>query len=325
MKLNKVGLTAILVIILACAATAAEVVDRIVAVVNDEVITLVELNRVFDPYARNIEKNYKGDNKEEVLKQNKAVFLQRLIDQTLIEQEAKKAGAGVAAVKDEEVMAVITDMLSKNNVRMDDYLKKLADEGSTLEMVKKDIKGQMMRMRLLRREVQSKILVTDEEIGEYYDKHRQEYEGKEAVRLKQILLSAPATADKKTRENARERARQLRERIMKGEPFEMIAAQYSQAPTAAQGGDIGFVERGVIVPEAEKVAFGLAIGQISDVIETEVGFIIIAVTDKRGAGLKPIADVRNEIKAKIEDEKVAKKYDDWIEGIRKKSFIDVRL
>lgn len=325
MTLSKIGLTAILVILLACAATAAEVVDRIVAVVNDEVITLVELNRVFDPYARNIEKNYKGDNKEEVLKQNKAVFLQRLIDQTLIEQEAKKAGAGVAAVKDEEVMAVITDMLSKNNVRMDDYLKKLADEGSTLEMVKKDIKGQMMRMRLLRREVQSKILVTDEEIGEYYDKHRQEYEGKEAVRLKQILLTAPATADRKTRETARERARQLRERIMKGEPFEMIAAQHSQAPTGAQGGDIGFVERGVIVPEVEKVAFSLAIGQISDVIETEVGFIIIAVVDKRGAGLKPIADVRSEIKAKIEDEKVAKKYDEWIEGIRKKSFIDVRL
>ena len=106
----------------------------------------------------------------------------------------------MAAVKDEEVMAVITDMLSKNNVRMDDYLKKLADEGSTLEMVKKDIKGQMMRMRLLRREVQSKILVTDEEIGEYYDKHRQEYEGKEAVRLKQILL----TAQRPRTENARD-------------------------------------------------------------------------------------------------------------------------
>lgn len=325
MKVRKMGLTIILVIMLACAANAAQVVDRIVAVVNDEVITLAELNRMFEPYARSIEKNYKGDNKDEVLKQNKTVFLQRLIDQTLIEQEAKKAGAGFAAVKDEEVTAVINDMLAKSNIRMDDYLKKLADEGNTLEMVKKEIKGQMMRMRLLRREVQSKILVTNEEIGEYYNKHLQEYEGKEAVRMKQILLPVPANADKKTRENTREQGRQLRERILKGEPFEMIAAQYSKTPTAAQGGDIGFVERGVIVPEVEKVAFSLAIGQISDVIETEMGFIIIAVTDKRGAGLKPIADVRNEIKAKIEDEKVAKKYDEWIEGIRKKSYIDVRL
>jgi parvulin-like peptidyl-prolyl isomerase len=129
----------------------------------------------------------------------------------------------------------------------------------------------------------------------------------------------------RSRENAREQVRQLRERISKGEPFEILAAQYSKGPAAAQGGDIGFVEKGVIVPEVEKVAFSLPAGQVSDVIETENGFHIIAVVDKRGAGLKPLPVVRNEIKAKIEDEKVAKKYDEWIEGVRNKSFIDVRL
>lgn len=325
MKIYKICFTAVLAILLACTSNAAGVMDRIVAVVNDEAITLAELDRAFEPYAKNIEKNYAGDNKQDVLEKNKAAFLQRLIDQMLIEHEAKKAGAGVAAVKDEEIMAVIQDMLDKNHISMDNYLKKLAAEGNTLDTVKKEIKGQMLRMRLLRREVQSKILVTDEEIGEYYDKHRQEYEGKEAVRIKQILLPAPANANKMTRENTREQARQLRERILKGEPFEMIAAQFSKGPAADQGGDIGFVERGVILPEVEKAVFGLSTGQISDVIESEIGFHIIAVVDKRGSGLKPLSDVRNEIKAKIEDEKVAKKYDEWIEGIRKKSFIDVRL
>ena len=105
--------------------------DRIVAVVNDEVITLAELNRAFEPYAKNIEANYKGNDKEAVLKQNKKVFLQRLIDQMLIEQEAKKAGAGFAAITDEEVMNVIMDMLAKNNMSMEAYLKKLAAEGNT--------------------------------------------------------------------------------------------------------------------------------------------------------------------------------------------------
>ena len=87
----------------------------------------------------------------------------------------------------------------------------------------------------------------------------------------------------------------------------MLAAQYSKGPAAAQGGDIGFVERGVILPEVEKAAFGLPVGQVSDVIETEMGFHIIAVVDKRGAGLKPLPAVRNEIKAKIEDEKARQK------------------
>jgi parvulin-like peptidyl-prolyl isomerase len=324
-KFFKIGLTAILLIGLACGTVAAEVTDRIVAVVNDEVITLAELNRGFEPYAKNIEANYKGNDKEATLQQNKKVFLQRLIDQMLIEQQAKNAGAGFTTISDEEVMNVVHDMLAKNNISMENYVKKLEAEGNSLEAVKKEIRGQMLRMRLLRREVQSKILVTDEEIGEYYEKHRQDYEGKEAVRIKQILLPVAAGADKKTRENAREQVRQLRERISKGEPFEILAAQYSKGPAAAQGGDIGFVEKGVIVPEVEKVAFSLPAGQVSDVIETENGFHIIAVVDKRGAGLKPLPAVRNEIKAKIEDEKVAKKYDEWIEGVRNKSFIDVRL
>ncbi len=324
-KFFKIGLAAILLIGLACGTVAAEVTDRIVAVVNDEVITLVELNRGFEPYAKNIEANYKGNDKEATLQQNKKVFLQRLIDQLLIEQQAKKAGAGFTAVSDEEVMNVVQDMLAKNNLSMENYVKKLAAEGNSLEAVKKEIRGQMLRMRLLRREVQSKIVVTDEEIGDFYDKHRQDYEGEEAVRIKQILLPVVAGADKKTRESVKEQARQLRERISKGEPLEILAAQYSKGPAAAQGGDIGFVERGVMVPEVEKAAFSLSAGQISDVIETEMGFHIIAVVDKRGAGLKPLPAVRNEIKAKIEDEKVAKKYDEWIEDLRKKSFIDVRL
>ncbi|KFN38310.1 hypothetical protein KN63_04550, partial [Smithella sp. F21] len=252
-------------------------------------------------------------------------FLRRMIDQTLIEQEAKKAGVGVAAVKDEDAMAMIRDMLEKNNVSMQTYLKKLAAEGNTLENVKKEIKGQILRMRLLRREVQSRILITDEEIGQYYDQPRQDYEGKEAVHIKQIFLPAPAQADKMTRERIKNQARELHQRILNGERFEMLAAQYSKGPAAAEGGDIGFVERGIIVPEVEKEAFSLPVGQISNVIETDLGYHILAVVDKRGAGLKPLPAVRDEIKAKIEDEKVAKKYDEWIDGIRKKSFIDVRL
>jgi len=305
------------------AAAGAVVVDRIVAVVNDEVVTLSELNRAFESFARKIEADYKGDNKEGFLKHNKELFLRRIVDQILIEQEAKKAGKGFATIKDEEVMVVLNDMLARNQVSMDDYIRKLAAEGSSLEAIKKEIRDQMLRMRLLRQEVQSKIVVTDEEIGEYYNKHRTEYEGKEALRLKQILI--PAGADKASREAASTLARQIHERLVKGESFDALAAQYSKGPAAAQGGDIGFVERGVIIPAVEKSVFGLSVGQLSEVIESEIGFHILAVTDRRGAGVKPLQAVRNEIKAKIEEEKIAKKYDEWIEGLRKKSFVDIRL
>ena len=325
MKAYKTGFAVILAVLLISAPAAAGVADRIVAVVNGEVITLSELHRAFAPYAAHIEANYKGPDKEAFLKQGEAAFLQRMIDQILIEQEAKKPGVGIAAVKDEEVMGMVKDMLAKNRLTMQDYLKKLAEEGKTLESAKQEIRGQMLRMRLLRREVQSRILVTDEEIGEYYDKHREDYEGREAVHIRQIFLPVPEGADSGARDRVRAEANQLRERILKGERFEVMAARYSKGPAAAEGGDIGFVERGVMMPEVEKAAFSLPVGEVSEVLETEAGFLLLVVVDKKGAGLKPLPVVRDEIKAKIEDEKVNKKYDEWMAELRKKSFIDIRL
>ncbi len=302
----------------------ADIVDKIVAVVNEEIITLSGFNAAFEPYRKNIEENYQGKDKEAVIRQGKEVFLQRLIDNMLIEQEAKKTGVGIV-IKDEEVMEVIKDMLAKDKSTMDDFLKKIAREGNSLESVKKDIKSQIMRMRLLRREIKAKIVVSDEEIGEYYNKNRQNYEGKEAVRIKQILLLLPPQVNKAMRMKVKDQTNNLRKRIKNGESFELLAVKYSQGPEAKQGGDVGFIERGVIIPEVESIAFSLPVGQISEVIESSIGFHIIMVVDKRGAGLKPIATVREEIKAKIEDEKLDKRYEEWITSIRKKSHIEIRL
>lgn len=310
-------------VILLCVPAGAEVVDKIIAVVNDEVITLAEFNTAFDPYLKNLEANYKGKDKEAIINQAKESFLKRLVDNLLIEQEAKKAGMG-NVVKDEEIMDVIKDMIAKRKTNMEDFKKDLAHEGNSLESLKKDIRSQIVRMRLLRREIKSKVIVSDEEIGEYYNKNRQDYEGKEAVRLKQIFLIIPAKADKKTKAKIKEEAGQLRKRAVAGESFELLAVKYSQGPGAAQGGDIGFIEKGTIIAAVESVAFYLPMEQVSEVIESGIGFHIIKVVDKKGAGLKPIAAVREEIKAKIEDEKLEKKYEEWITSIRKKSFIEIK-
>ncbi|MDD5344525.1 MAG: peptidylprolyl isomerase [Smithella sp.] len=311
-------------VILLCAPAGAEVVDRIIAVVNDDIITLYEFNAAFEPYLKNIENTYKGNDKETVIKQTRSAFLQRLIDNILIEQEGKKSGTGII-IKDEEVMDVIRDIMTKQKLSMQDFLKNLAKEGNSLDSVKKEIRTQMMRARLLRREIKSKVIVTDEEIGEYYNKNRQDYEGKETVRIKQLLLLIPPNADSAAIAKVRTGAMQLHKRVMAGESFDLLIVKYSQGPAAAQGGDVGFVGRGTIIPEVEKVAFSLPVGQISEVIESSVGFHIIQVVDKKGAGLKPITAVREEIKTKIEDEKLDKKFEEWIASIRAKAHIEVKL
>jgi len=321
-KYYKTIVLSILFLMLVSWSVQAEVADRIIAVVNDEVITLKEYNEALKPYLQKIEETYQGNDKAIVIKQTKDAILQRLIDNLLIEYEAKKRGTNI---KDEDVMNVLKDMLTRQNLEMKDYLKKLEKEGTPLEAVKSEIRSQLMRMRLMRLEVKSKILVSDQEIGEYYDRHRDEYEGKEAVRIKQILLLIPANSSAAAVAKLKEDAGKIQKRAVGGESFDALAAKYSQGPAAAQGGDVGFIEKGGMIPEIEKAAFSLPQGQVSSVIQSSVGFHIIKVVDKRGAGHKSITVVREEIKAKLEDEKLEKKYDEWITSVRKRSHIDVRM
>jgi peptidyl-prolyl cis-trans isomerase SurA len=324
MKLCKRLVLILCSIMLLCVSVNAAVVDKIVAVVNNDIISLTEFNKAFEPYLKNINDNYRGKDKEAVINQAQEAILKRLIDNLLIEQEAKKAGK-INVVKDADIMDVIDDMIAKKKSNMEDFKKNLAREGTSFESLKKDIRNQIMRMRLLRWEIKSKVVVSDEEIGEYYDKNRQDYEGKEAVRLRQIFLAIPAKADKATKAKIKAVAGQLRKRAIAGEPFELLAVKYSQGPGAAQGGDIGFVEKGTIITAVDSVAFNLPMGQVSQVIESGIGCHIIKVVDKKGAGLKPIAAVREEIKKKIEDEKLDKKYEEWITSIRKRSFIEIKM
>ncbi|HAJ28411.1 MAG TPA: hypothetical protein DCG53_14415 [Syntrophus sp. (in: bacteria)] len=299
-----------------------EVVDRIIAIVNDDVITLSELNNTFEPYMKRIEASLTGKDKEKVVAEGRVTILNKMIDNKLIEQEAKKSGI---IIKDDEAMGVIRDMLKSRKMQMPDLLQALDKDGVTFDAYKQDLKAQLQRQQLVRREIRSKLVVTDDEIGEYYRQHRDEYEGKEALRIKQILLPVPPGTDPAIRERARELAESILKRIKNGEPFEALATQFSQGPATAAGGDIGFVEKGHMLPEVEKIALNLDIGGVSPVIDSPQGFYIIQVVDKRGAGLKPITEVRQEIQNKLEEEKAAKKFDQWVIDLRNKSLVDIKL
>ena len=300
----------------------AGVADRIVAVVNDEVITLSELNNAFEPFRAKLEAAYTGTEREKALTETKLTLLNQMVDNLLMEQQSRKAGI---VVKDEEVTATINDLLARRNISQEDFRQAVAREGTTLEAYKKGVRGQLMRIRLVQREIKSKVAASSEEIGEYYRKNRQDYEGKEAVRIKQILLLLPKGASDAAKEKLREDAAAIRKRLLGGEPFESVSAKYSQGPAAAAGGDIGYIEKGMMLPEVEEVAFSLPRGQVSAVIESTVGFHIIQVIDRRGAGIKPIESVREEIREKIDMEKVEKKYDEWLDALRAKAHIEIKL
>jgi peptidyl-prolyl cis-trans isomerase SurA len=308
--------------ILAPATGLSRVVDRIVAVVNDDFITLSELENTFLPYQKRIEATYRGADKEKVVAEGRIMVLNRMIDSRLIEQWSKKAGI---VVKDDEIMGTIKDLLRRRNISMEQFTQTLEQDGSSLESYRRDMKDQMTRMRLLRRELKTKIIVSDDEIGENYVKHRDEYEGAEAVRIKQILILVPQNTDRIVKERLQADVESIHKRLIDGESFDLIAAQFSHGPSAATGGDIGFLEKGAMLPEVDAVAFRLAKDEISKIIVSPVGFHIIKVMDRRGAGVKPIGIIREEIKAKLEEEKMEKSYEEWMVDLHKRSHIEIRL
>jgi parvulin-like peptidyl-prolyl isomerase len=300
----------------------AVIVDRIVAVVNDDIVTLSDLNAAFEPYLAKINENYKGAEKGKIISEGRVAVLKRLVDNKLIEQQSKKSGL---IIKEEEVMSIIRGMLKQRNIELADFAKTLEKDGLTFEVYKNETKEQILRQRLVRREIFSKIVITDEEIGEYYRAHREEYEGKEAVRFKQILLPISKEERGQTRDALRRDAEDVRKRIVGAESFDAIAAQYAQGPASQTGGDVGFIEKGQTFPEVEAAAFGMAVGDVSQVIESPAGFHIIKVIDKKGAGLKPLTEVRQEIRMKIEDQKMGPRFEQWMEELRKKSHIEMKL
>ncbi len=300
----------------------AEIMERIVAVVNGDVITLSELNSAFEPFQKRIEEGYKGPDKEKVIAENRLAMLNKMIDNIIIDQEAKKSQM---IIKDEEVTDTINDFLSRRKMKMEDLINELAKENSSLEAHRKEVKAHLLRMRLLRREIKSKVAVTEDEIGEYYRNNRDAYEGKEAVRIKQILILFPKGADAKTKTKLREEMDAIHKRLLNGEQFDLVAAQYFQGSSAVTASDLGFLEKGSMLPAVEGVAFGLKKDEVSKVIESPIGLHIIQAVDRRGAGIKPIESVREEIKAKLEEEKIDKKYDDWIKELKRKSLIEIKL
>jgi peptidyl-prolyl cis-trans isomerase SurA len=321
MKIGKVVLAGMAAVFLSAAAHAA-VADRIVAVVNDEVVTLSELNNAFEPYQEKFDASYQGPDREKARAEAKLMLLNRMIEGVLMEQESRKTGI---AVRDEEVTEAINDIQKQRKLTPDELRRALARDGITLDAFRKDIRNQINRMKLIRRDIKSRVAVTDEEIGEFYRKRREDYEGKEVVRIKQIVLLLPKDVDPAAKGKLQADAENIQKRLIDGEPFDRLSAKYSQGPAAAEGGDVGFIERGMIHSEVEDIAFGLPLNQISGVIESSVGFHIIQVIDRRGAGLKAIESVREEIREKIDREKMEKKYGEWVEELRKKSHIEIKL
>jgi len=306
-----------------CASAAAEeLIDRIVAVVNNEVITLSDVNKVTTLMFAGVDKQqaFTEDQRAEI--EQKA--LEQLIEKKLIEQKAKEVAL---KVDDKEVSRAVEDVLKKNNISLEQLKEILKKDGSSFEEYRKMLRSEILQSKVIGREVRSKITITDKDIQEYYEKNVQHQEKPgEKVRIQQIFFATPPDTTPKQVEKLTNQLEEIRAKIIAGEDFGQMAAKLSQDPSAKEGGDLGYFGRGELLPLIENVAFSLQAGEVSQVTRSPAGLHLIKVIDKKGAeGEKGVKASRDEIEENLYRREVDVLFLKWMEELKKKAYIKTYL
>ena len=298
-----------------------EIVDRIVAVVNNDIITHLELKKELQPYEEKLAaSNYSSDNEEKLRYKVRTEILNRMIDDKLTDQEAKKHNIKMS---ESEIDSRI-EQIKAANLWTDETLREaLKREGMTIEAYRESIKRNGIRGKLVNSAVKSKIVVTKEDIRSYYESHLEKYEGDLKYHLRNIIMTVPKGAESDARQAVLEKMNRVYDELKTGAEFESLAKLYSESALAGEGGDLGLIRFVDISPELQQALKGLTAGQYTEVIETDRGYQIVYIEDIAKVGGKTFEEAQAEIERQLYDDLLDEKFKTWLEDLRKNSHIKI--
>ena len=308
-------------LLLGAATGRGEVIDRIVAIVNEDAITLSELNEAIEPYAKKIRDAFYGPEEERMmLFKVREDILNKMIDQTLTDQESQRLGISVL---ESDVDQRLEKIKSEKFLTEEDLQKALAAEGYTLEEYRKKMKEQMLRIKLINVEVKSKIAIIEEEMRDDYDKHKEAYQEKKKYHLRTILIKVPDLATAEQKEDALTRMKAIIEELKAGTAFDELAKQYSDDITAKEGGDLGLFSLEELSSQFRETVRWMKDGEISPVLETPQGYQLLMLQEGQHTPGKTFKEAKIEIEERLFRKLVDEKYAEWLQGLRKRSYIKI--
>jgi parvulin-like peptidyl-prolyl isomerase len=287
---------------------AAKVEDRIVAIVNSDLIMLSEVTRELAPERARLEKQYRGEELSRRLQMAEAMALTTMIERRLQLQEAKAKSVDVG---DQEVKQAVKQLIQQGE-KIDEK-----DPAST-----KSVRDQLTLLKVVDREVRSGVMVADPEMKRYYQEHRDRFALPEEYTLSQILIKPRSSEDL---EDVKAKAREVVAQLKQGESFEDLALQYSDGPTAPRGGRLGLVRQGELLPAIERGVSNLVAGGISDVIEGPEGLHIVRLDDKKPKQFRPYEEVKQEIQALVFQQKSEDMFQSWLADLKNKAYIEIKF
>jgi peptidyl-prolyl cis-trans isomerase SurA len=286
---------------------ASVVVDRVVAVVNNEIITLSDLQR-------------------EGLKQSGAAgdehaLLDDLIDRKLQMAAAKRSGIDVT---DPELAEALIEIMKRNNMDRRQFEAELAKDGLTYEQYRSELREQITLSRVFNKYVRSGLVLDEAELRAYYERNQKVYAQPEEIRVRQIFIKQPDNATPSQAAVVRERAGKAYERARTGEDFVGLVRELSESENAATGGDLGFMRRDHALPEIDQATRSLKPGEIAGPLQFADGYHIIRLEEVR-TPVTPFDRVKDEIQATLYQQKLENTYRTWLQTLRGDSHIENRL
>ncbi len=295
------------------------VVDRVMAIVNDEIVSLYELNQRILPYAERIKKaGATADEQDKLLRKVTDEGLTLLIDEKLADQEIKRLNIQVGA---SEVKQEIERFKSVNRLTDEDLRVALEAEGSSLDEFGRKIKEQILRARLVNREIRSKIVITNEEVVAYFEKHPEEFGGEKKYFLKNIVMVPPETGTSTDIAAVTNRLKAVRDQLIAGEKFDMLARKYSEAPNAVSGGSLGLIGKSALAPKIQMALESLKPHEFTDIIDTDQGYQIFYIEKIEINAAESFDKVKVQIEDKLYNQVVDRQYEKWLQDLRTRAHI----
>ena len=297
------------------------IVDRVVAKVNNEIITLSTVKSKVDLILSRRDLSIPVGVKQ-TEKQLMQQSLDSIIDEKLQAQEGKKKGL---IVKEETIEKAVADIYKKNNITASQFELMLLKEGHDLASYKKIIHDQILSSRVVQMELQGSSRSSNDDTLKHYNVNKKKYWVPSKVMISQIMFIKDKDGLKSDVKLKITKAREILGLLRSGSDFSDLAKKYSEDISGPLGGRIGIVERGTTLPRFEEIAFNLKLNEVSDVFQTENGVHIIRCDDVISGHFKKYIEVKSEIKRLLDFEKQDENYTDWMKELRKSAFIEVKL
>jgi peptidyl-prolyl cis-trans isomerase SurA len=305
-------------VVISAPVIAAEPLNRIVAYVNDEVITLHELNTRIKEVTGMTPVQLKSTN-EEAFQDTRKKILEYMIDEKITEAKVRELNIRITQKQLDEAVERIK---SDNRWTQEDLLEALRKEGLAYDRFREKVKRDLERIHLINSEVKSKIIITEERIRKYYEENKAKYAGDGKVHLAGIVLIRRGPGEEES-ERLRRKGEEILQLLKGGEDFGGLAKRYSEGPGADEGGEIGTFKLSQLDPELQKILKDIAVGGHSGLIERRNGIQIIKLLGREGGEERDLSEVKDAIFSAIYQDEVNSRYTTWIRELREKSYTKI--